>query len=163
MNFSCWLRQQRNLDCYVESEAISSQATQKRKAVPTSNVRGTCLKMFVCPSVHVTLVATKLLVRLFILTFNQYTYMYIIIRFCCITIICSDGSTVILRRVPIWIITWPRLTEYGYFSPQTRPLFIKSHAESLWAHWKCHRHSTTDSFFSFFHLTKCICSMNFAV
>ena len=85
-------------------------------------------------SVHVTLVATKLLVRLFILTFNQYTYTYIIIRFCCITIICSDGSTVILRRVPIWIITWPRLTEYGYFSPQTRPLFIKSHAESLWAH-----------------------------
>jgi hypothetical protein len=161
LNFSCWLRQQRNLDCYVESEAISSQATQKRKAVPTSNVRGTCLKMFVCPSVHVTLVATKLLVRLFILTFNQYTY--IIIRFCCITIICSDGSTVILRRVPIWIITWPRLTEYGYFSPQTRPLFIKSHAESLWAHWKCHRHSTTDSFFSFFHLTKCICSMNIAV
>jgi hypothetical protein len=88
------MRQQRNLDCYVEREAISSQATQKRKAVPRSNVRGTWLKMFVCLSIQVTLVATKLLVRLFILTFNQYTY--IIIRFCCITTICSDGSTVIL-------------------------------------------------------------------
>ena len=105
--------------------------------------------MFVCPSVQVTLVATKLLVRLFILTFNQYTY--IIIRFCCITTICSDGSTVTLRRFPIWIITWPRLTEYWYFSPQKRPLFIKFHAESLWAHWKCHRYSTTDSFFSFLY------------
>ena len=37
---------------------------------------------------------------------------------------------VMLRRVPIWIITWLRLTEYGYFSPQTRPLFIKCHAET---------------------------------
>ena len=52
---------------------------------------------------------------------------------------------------PIWIITWPRLTEYWYFSPQKRPLFIKFHAESLWAHWKCHRYSTTDSFFSFLY------------
>jgi hypothetical protein len=107
--------------------------------------------MFVCPFVQVTLVAIKPLAQLFIITFNQYTY--IIIR-CCITTICSDGSTVILRRVPIWIITWPRLTEYWYFSTQTPPLFIKSHAESLCAHLKWHRHSTTGSFFLLFSSDK---------